>query len=74
MASVENLAAGARAVFFSVAYPDPQDGFTTKDAGDVFAQLEALFGAARGVADPKWLGARAEIGGADRRAASPRRA
>ena len=49
MASVENLAAGARAVFFSVAYPDPEDGFTTSDSGSVFDQLEALFrGVARG--------------------------
>ncbi len=71
MASVENLAAGARAVFFSIAYPDPQDGFTTKDAGDVFAQLEALFGAARGVADPKWLGARAESAADAERLAAP---
>ena len=60
MASVENLAAGARAVFFSIAYPDPGDGFTTGDAGKVFDQLEALFGASRAVTDPSWLGARAE--------------
>jgi hypothetical protein len=60
MASVENLAAGARAVFFSIAYPDPEDGFTTSDAGSVFTQLEALFGASRAVTDPRWLGSRAE--------------
>ena len=50
----------ARAVFFSIAYPDPEDGFTTSDAGSVFTQLEALFGASRAVTDPSWLGARAE--------------
>jgi hypothetical protein len=61
MASVENVAAGARAVFFSVAYPDPQDGFTAQDAGDVFAQLDALFRASRAIADPQWLDSRAEV-------------
>jgi hypothetical protein len=61
MASVENVAAGARAVFFSVAYPDPQDGFTAQDAGSVFAQLDLLFRSARAVADPDWLGSRAAI-------------
>ena len=56
MASAENVAAGARAVFFSIAYPDPQDGFATRDAASVFDQLEALFRASRAVADPQWLG------------------
>jgi hypothetical protein len=60
MASVENVAAGARAVFFSIAYPDPQDGFATRDAASAFAQLEALFRAARAITDPQWLGAAAE--------------
>jgi hypothetical protein len=60
MASVENVAAGARAVFFSIAYPDPQDGFRARDAGDVFGQLDALFRASRAISDPLWLGSRAE--------------
>jgi hypothetical protein len=55
MASSENVAAGARAVFFSIAYPDPKDGLTTRDASGVFDQLDALFRAARAVADPGWL-------------------
>src|SRR3954468_16684014 len=62
MASAENVAAGARAVFFSIAYPDPQDGFATHDAASVFEQLEALFHAARAIADPQWLGTTAERG------------
>ena len=62
MASAENVAAGARAVFFSIAYPDPQEGFAAADAASVFAQLEALFHAARAIADPQWLGATAERG------------
>jgi hypothetical protein len=62
MASAENVAAGARAVFFSIAYPDPQDGFATHDAASVFEQLEALFHAARAIADPQWLGSTAERG------------
>ncbi|MEA2248213.1 MAG: hypothetical protein QOH46_2742 [Solirubrobacteraceae bacterium] len=60
MASVENVAAGARAVFFSIAYPDPQDGFSARDAGGVFEQLDALYRASRAIADPQWLGSRAE--------------
>ena len=60
MASAENVAAGARAVFFSIAYPDPGDGFAPKDAASVFEQLEELFRAARAVADPQWLGSAAE--------------
>lgn len=60
MSSAENVAAGARAVFFSVAYPDPSDGYGVADAGRVFDQLGALFRAARAVADPQWLGSRAE--------------
>src|SRR3954452_3000539 len=60
MASAENVAAGARAVFFSIAYPDPQDGFTTRDAASVFDQLDALFRSARAVTDPQWLSAAAE--------------
>jgi hypothetical protein len=56
MASAENVAAGARAVFFTVAYPDPQDGFASHDAASVFEQLSALFHAARAIADPGWLG------------------
>jgi hypothetical protein len=60
VSAAENVAAGARAVFFSVAYPDPQDGFATRDAASVFEQLEALFRAARAIADPQWLGAAAE--------------
>jgi hypothetical protein len=63
MASAENVAAGARAVFFSIAYPDPKDGFTTRDASGVFDQLDALFRAARAVADPGWLAHAAERGG-----------
>jgi len=55
MATVENVAAGARAVFFSIAYADPQDGFTATDAGSVFDQLEALFRASRAITDPQWL-------------------
>src|SRR3954453_23578034 len=55
MATAENVAAGARAVFFSIAYPDPQEGFATHDAASVFAQLEALFHAARAISDPQWL-------------------
>jgi hypothetical protein len=61
MASVENVAAGARAVFFSLAYPDPEDGFTAHDAGSVFDQLQVLFRASRAVTDPQWLSAGAEI-------------
>jgi hypothetical protein len=60
MASSENVAAGARAVFFSIAYPDPKDGFSTRDAAGVFTQLDALFRAARAVTDPQWLAASAE--------------
>jgi len=60
MASAENVAAGARAVFFSVGYPDPQDGFTTRDAASVFDQLDALFRSARAVTDPQWLAAAAD--------------
>jgi hypothetical protein len=60
MATAENVAAGARAVFFSIAYPDPQDGFATRDAASVFEQLEALFHAARAIANPQWLGEAAE--------------
>jgi hypothetical protein len=62
MASAENVAAGARAVFFSIAYPDPEDGFATQDAASVFEQLEALFRGARAIADPQWLGTTAERG------------
>ena len=62
MASAENVAAGARAVFFSIAYPDPEDGFATRDAASVFAQLEGLFHASRAIADPQWLGATADGG------------
>jgi hypothetical protein len=60
MTSAENVAAGARAVFFSIAYPDPQDGFATHDAASVFEQLEGLFRAARAIASPQWLGEAAE--------------
>ena len=60
MATSENVAAGARAVFFSIAYPDPKDGFSTRDAAGVFTQLDALFRAARAVTDPQWLAASAE--------------
>ena len=64
MASSENVAAGARAVFFSVAYPDPQDGFSARDAAGVFDQLDTLFRASRAVADPQWLATAAErVGG-----------
>jgi len=52
MASVENVAAGARAVFFSVAWADPQDGFAAQDAASVFAQLEGLFHASRAIFEP----------------------
>jgi hypothetical protein len=62
MASAENVAAGARAVFFSVAWSDPQDGFAAQDAASVFTQLGALFHAARAVADPQWLAAAAQDG------------
>jgi hypothetical protein len=65
MASVENVAAGARAVFFSIAYPDPQDGFSARDAESVFDQLDALYRASRAIADPQWLGSRAEQAGAE---------
>jgi hypothetical protein len=64
MATAENVAAGARAVFFSIAYPDPQDGFASRDAASVFEQLGALFHAARAISDPQWLGRAAEDGGA----------
>ena len=60
MTSAENVAAGARAVFFSVAFPDPEDGFAAHDAATVFAQLEALFRAARAITDPRWLDGAAE--------------
>jgi hypothetical protein len=60
MATAENVAAGARAVFFTIAYPDPQDGFAAHDAASVFEQLGALFHAARAVSDPAWLGGAAE--------------
>jgi hypothetical protein len=60
MATAENVAAGARAVFFSIAYPDPQDGFATQDAASVFDQLGALFHAARAISKPQWLGSAAE--------------
>ena len=62
MATVENVAAGARAVFFSVAWADPQDGFAAQDAASVFAQLEGLFHASRAIADPRWLAAAAADG------------
>lgn len=61
MATVENVAAGARAVFFSVAFADPKDGFTAQDASSVFEQLDALFRASRAITDPQWLGSRADI-------------
>ena len=61
MASVENLAAGARAVFFSVSYADPEDGFSAQDAASVFDQLQELFRVSRAVTDPQWLTASAEI-------------
>jgi hypothetical protein len=60
MATAENVAAGARAVFFSIAYPDPQDGFASDDAASVFEQLGALFHAARAISNPTWLGSAAE--------------
>jgi hypothetical protein len=60
MATVENVVAGVRAVFFSVAYPPPQEGFSAQDAATVFAQLDALFKASRAVADPRWLRSRGE--------------
>jgi hypothetical protein len=60
MTGAENVAAGARAVFFSVSYPDPEDGFAAHDAATLFAQLEALFRAARAITDPHWLGRAAE--------------
>jgi hypothetical protein len=60
MATAENVAAGARAVFFSIAYPDPQDGFASHDAASVFEQLGMLFHAARAISDPTWLGGAAE--------------
>jgi hypothetical protein len=72
MASAENVAAGARAVFFSIAYPDPEDGFATHDAASVFEQLEALFHAARAIADPQWLGVTAERCGDDVALPDPR--
>jgi hypothetical protein len=72
MATSENVAAGARAVFFSIAYPDPKDGFSTRDAAGVFAQLDALFRAARAVTDPQWLAASAErLGGQGGAEAAP---
>jgi hypothetical protein len=58
--AAENVAAGARAVFFSIAYPDPQDGFAARDAAAIFEQLEALFGAARAISNPQWLAAAAQ--------------
>src|SRR4051812_29614835 len=61
--AAENVAAGARAVFFSIAYPDPQDGFAASDAASVFDQIEGLFGAARAISDPQWLGAAADRAG-----------
>jgi hypothetical protein len=63
MASAENVAAGARAVFLSISYPDPEDGFAAHDAASVFEQLGALFHAARAISDPQWLGRAAEDGG-----------
>src|SRR3954452_4608725 len=60
MATAENVAAGARAVFFTVAYPDPEEGFAAHDAASVFEQLGALFHAARAISDPQWLGQAAE--------------
>jgi hypothetical protein len=65
MASSENVAAGARAVFFSIAYPDPKDGFSTRDAAGVFDQLDALFRSARAITDPQWLAAAAERAGSE---------
>src|SRR3954451_9755254 len=60
MVTAENVAAGARAVFFSIAYPDPQDGFASDDAASVFEQLGALFHAARAISHPAGRGAAAE--------------
>src|SRR3954464_3401256 len=60
MATAENVAGGARAVFFSIAYPDPQDGCACDDAASVFEQLGALFHAARAISNPTWLGSAAE--------------
>ena len=57
--AAENVAAGARAVFFSIAYPDPKDGFAARDAASIFEQLEGLFAAARAISDPQWLGSAA---------------
>src|SRR5215470_9706097 len=62
MSSAENVAAGARAVFFTVAWPDPQDGFASQDAASVFAQLQGLFHAARAITNPQWLAEAAESG------------
>ena len=74
MATVENVAAGARAVFFSVAWADPQDGFAAQDAASVFAQLEGLFHASRAIADPRWLSAAAEDGAGDVELPAPKSA
>jgi hypothetical protein len=63
MASAENVAAGARAVFFSIAYPDPQDGFAARDAASIFDQLGDLFRAARAIANPTWLATAADTPG-----------
>src|SRR3954465_5781925 len=60
MATAENVAAGARAVFFSIAYPDPQDCFPSDDAPRRFEQLGALFHPARPISNPTWLGSAAE--------------
>ena len=62
MSSAENVAAGARAVFFTVGWPDPQDGFASQDAASVFGQLESLFHAARAISNPEWLAKAAEAG------------
>jgi hypothetical protein len=74
MSSAENVAAGARAVFFSVAWPDPQDGLAAKDAAGVFSQLGALFHAARAIADPRWLSAAAADGASAVEIPAPKRA
>jgi hypothetical protein len=74
MATVENVAAGARAVFFSVAWADPQDGFAARDAANVFSQLEGLFHASRAIADPRWLSAAAENGGGEVELPAPKSA
>jgi hypothetical protein len=58
--TAENVAARARAVFFSVAWPDPQDGFAAHDAASVFEQLDALFRASRGITSPGWLASAAD--------------